>query len=58
VTVLILAACLGFGAGYLIAWIVDPEGLLMAVARVLVGTERLEEDLRAFHAEYLLEPRA
>ena len=39
-------ACFEFG--YFLAWAVDTDGVVMACARVLVGSEELEKNIRAF----------
>jgi hypothetical protein len=39
-----------FELGHFLAWAVDTDGIVMACARVLVGSEMLEQSLRAFLA--------
>lgn len=41
-----------FQVGYGIAAAVDGDGLVMAVARCLVGADRLDKELKAFSMHY------
>lgn len=45
---LILFWWICFELGYFLAWAAAADGILMALARVLVGTEELEKSMRAF----------
>jgi len=48
ITLCTVAALIGFNAGYAIGWLVDPAGVFMQMARILVGVEDFEKSLRTW----------
>lgn len=45
ITLCTVAALIGFNTGYAIGWLLDPAGVWMQMARILLGAEPFEKSL-------------